>query len=249
MGNGPRRSSSSTWLWRAVAVRNTDARAEIRSQGRPIASNRPPIVHACAGNEPDNGHTNTPPTTQIGRLFLLSSGAGRARGDRGGGRQHGARDPHHLGRAWPRPPATSPWSPSGGPDRSTLATWPRPSGSGRSSCRWCRASSAPRVSLIGPDSGRGWRSPAPRSWSSSTRPPWSTRPRPGGRPREPGHHPRRRMADMSEIATPTASAGTPAASFELDAVGLEILSNALRWQAGTISSPPTCPRRSGARST
>ena len=35
----------------------------------------------------------------------------------------------------------------------------------------------------------------------------------------------------------------------LAAVGLDILSNALRWQAGTISSPPTCPRRSGARST
>ena len=31
-------------------------------------------VRAWADNEPDNDHTNPPPTTQIGRLFLLSSG-------------------------------------------------------------------------------------------------------------------------------------------------------------------------------
>ena len=59
--------------WRAVAVRNTDARSEIRSQGRPIASDRLQNVRAWADNEPDNDHTNTPRSTQIGRLFLLSS--------------------------------------------------------------------------------------------------------------------------------------------------------------------------------
>ena len=41
-------------------------------------------------------------------------------------------------------------------------------------------------------------------------------------PREPHHHPRRSMTEM------TATATTAPASFELDAVGLEILSNALR---------------------
>ena len=37
-----------------------------------IASARPRIVRARTDNEPDNDRTNTPPTTQIGRLFFLS---------------------------------------------------------------------------------------------------------------------------------------------------------------------------------
>ena len=37
-----------------------------------IASDRPRIVGARTDNEPDNDHTNTPSTTQIGRLFHLS---------------------------------------------------------------------------------------------------------------------------------------------------------------------------------
>ena len=37
-----------------------------------IASHRPRIVRARTDNEPDNDRTNTPPTTQIGRLFFLS---------------------------------------------------------------------------------------------------------------------------------------------------------------------------------
>ena len=37
-----------------------------------IASDRSRNVRAQTDNEPDNDHTNTPRTTQIGRLFLLS---------------------------------------------------------------------------------------------------------------------------------------------------------------------------------
>ena len=57
------------------------------------------------------------------------------------------------------------------------------------------------------------------------------RPRPGRCPREPQHHSRRSRPKMSatapSIPSPPPASASPA-SFELDAVGLEILSNALR---------------------
>ena len=45
-----------------------------------IASDRSRNVRVRTDNEPDNDHTNTPRTTQIGRLFLLSFAAARIRG-------------------------------------------------------------------------------------------------------------------------------------------------------------------------
>ena len=83
----------------------------------------------------------------------------------------------------------------------------------------------------GRDHGPGRRGAARRDHRGA---PW--RSRPGGRPCEPQHRPRRRMKKMSETATesriptgtPTSSTGASLPSFELDAVGLEILSNALR---------------------
>ena len=67
-----------------------------------IASDRPQNVRARTDNEPDNDHTNTPRTTQIGRLFLLSSPCLR--------RPHpqGARARHHRFHGEPTCPQLQP---------------------------------------------------------------------------------------------------------------------------------------------
>ena len=58
--------------WRAVAVRNTDARSEIRSQGCPIASDRPQNVRAWADNEDSSGHHRTGTACLSGTCRLLA---------------------------------------------------------------------------------------------------------------------------------------------------------------------------------
>ena len=89
-----------------------------------------------------------------------------------------------------------------------------------------------RLSIRGRDRGTRDHGAARRDHRRAPR-----RPRPGGRAFEPRHHPRRSMMQMTVTVpstppappTPSApSADAPSAGFELDAVGLEILSNALR---------------------
>ena len=55
--------------WAAIGELDLDVG---EAGGLQSASTRPRNVRARTDNEPDNDHTNTPPTTEIGRLFHLS---------------------------------------------------------------------------------------------------------------------------------------------------------------------------------
>jgi hypothetical protein len=56
-----------------VVVPNPELDERVRGVERTMKERTVRRVHARTGNEPDNNYADTPATTQIGRLFHLSS--------------------------------------------------------------------------------------------------------------------------------------------------------------------------------